>query len=163
MPFLIDGHNLIPKTPGLNLNSLDDEIQLIKRLQIFCQQNQKKIDVYFDNAPPGFQSTQKYGSVTAHFVRQGITADTAIRKRLASLGRSAKNWTVVTSDRVVQAEARNFHAKVIPSERFADEMLGVQQVDEDDPGNDSNVSLDQSEIQDWLQYFTGNGEDAESA
>ena len=28
MPYIIDGHNLIPNVPGLDLNKIDDEIQL---------------------------------------------------------------------------------------------------------------------------------------
>ena len=36
MPYLIDGHNLIPKL-GLRLESLDDEMELIAILQEFCR------------------------------------------------------------------------------------------------------------------------------
>ena len=159
MPYLIDGHNLIPKIPGLNLNSLDDEIQLIKRLQVFCQQKQKRAEVYFDNAPPGQATSQMYGPVTAHFVRQGITADTFIMKKLSTLGRAARNWIVVTSDRTIQAEARSYHAKVIPSDQFANEMLETHETDGDDPGMNSDVSLNKSEIHDWLKIFGSSGED----
>ena len=99
MPYLIDGHNLIPKIPGMNLGDIDDEIQLVKKLQEFCRQRRKKVEVFFDSAPPGGIRTQKFGRVTAFFITQGSTADTAIRSRLQKLGRAAKNWTVVTSDR----------------------------------------------------------------
>ena len=36
MPYLIDGHNLIPKL-GLRLDLPDDEMQLIGILQEFCR------------------------------------------------------------------------------------------------------------------------------
>ena len=115
MPYLIDGHNLIPKL-GLRLESLDDEMELIAILQEFCRMTRKGADVYFDGAPAPHAGTRKYGSVSAHFVRLGSSADEAIRRRLKSLGKSAKNWPVVTSDRQVQAEARAAQAGIITSE-----------------------------------------------
>ena len=36
MPYLIDGHNLIPKL-GLRLDSVDDEMELVAILQEFCR------------------------------------------------------------------------------------------------------------------------------
>src|SRR4026207_107874 len=98
MPYLIDGHNLIPKL-GLRLDSMDDEMELIPFLQEFCRRERKQVDVYFDGAPPAQAGTRKLGAVTAHFVRLGTTADDAIRTRLKTLGKSAKNWVVVSSDR----------------------------------------------------------------
>jgi predicted RNA-binding protein with PIN domain len=65
---------------------------------------------------------RRYGTLTAHFVRQGRTADDAIRDRLARLGASARKWRVVSSDRQVQAEARSHHAEAISSEEFARDL-----------------------------------------
>ncbi len=119
MPYLIDGHNLIPKVPGLSLQEMDDEQHLLEMLQEFCRRQRKQVEVFFDNAPPGGVRARNLGSVTARFVRQGTTADDAIRKRLANLGRAARNWTVVSSDQAVQAEARAVQAQPMPSESFA--------------------------------------------
>ena len=105
MPYLIDGHNLIPKL-GLRLDSMDDEMELVAVLQQFCRAEQRQVEVFFDGAPPNHAGTQKQAGVTAHFVPLGSSADHAIRKYLKRLGRSARNWTVVSSDRQVQAEAR---------------------------------------------------------
>jgi hypothetical protein len=33
MPYIVDGHNLIPKVPGLNLQDMEDELQLVELLQ----------------------------------------------------------------------------------------------------------------------------------
>src|SRR5690554_1297675 len=118
MPYLIDGHNLIPKL-GLRLDSIDDEQELIALLQEFCRLEQRKVEVFFDGAPPQHAGTRKIGRVTAHFVRVGNTADDAIRSRLKRLGRGAKNWTVVSSDRQVQAEAGAVQAEIMSSEAFA--------------------------------------------
>ena len=42
MPFLIDGHNLIPKL-GLRLDSFDDEVELINKLNEFCRITRKTL------------------------------------------------------------------------------------------------------------------------
>lgn len=152
MPYLIDGHNLIPKIPGLNLRKLDDEIALIELLQGFCQRTGKQVDVYFDNAPAGSAGKRKYGTVTAHFVRAGTTADNAIRLRLAQLKGAAKNWTVVSSDRQVQAEARSVGAQIIPSDGFAAELLKpTPRPSPAKPGLEAKLSP--GEVEEWLALF----------
>src|SRR5512140_502536 len=102
MPYLIDGHNLIPKL-GLRLDSFDDELELVGRLNEYCRLSRKTgLEVYFDNAAPGSPETRRMGLLTAHFVRKPRIADEAIRLRLKKLGKAARNWTVVSSDRSVQ-------------------------------------------------------------
>jgi hypothetical protein len=149
MPFLIDGHNLIPKL-GLQLKSLDDEDALILRLQEFCRQRHAQVEVYFDGAPPGVPTVRKAGSVTAHFVRQGSSADAAIEFRLARLGKQARNWTIVSSDLRVQAAARAVHAEVLSSEIFAGRMVssGLPV----GPSKRENM-LSPEEVDDWLNIF----------
>jgi hypothetical protein len=77
MPYLIDGHNLIPKT-GLRLDAVDDEMELIMMLQEFLRRSRREAEVYFDGAPPGEALTKRFGRVTAHFVPLGTTAESAI-------------------------------------------------------------------------------------
>ena len=153
MPYLIDGHNLIPKLPGLSLKSLDDEIQLIQRLQEYCRQSGKKAEVYFDNAPPGQGGTQVHGRVKAHFISAGRTADEAIIARLRSMRRDAKNWQVVSSDRQVIAAARSFHAQVISSEAFARTIQSAASKKFADPGVETDPTLDPEEVEAWLNLF----------
>lgn len=153
MPYLIDGHNLIPKIPGLSLRLMDDEIELIQKLQEYCRRSGKRVEVYFDNAPVGQARTQSYGSVKAHFVRSGRTADDAIVSRLRNLGRSAQNWTVVSSDRQVQSAARATHAKVISSDEFVGFLLTAELEESSDQGTDVDLSLSSSEIDEWLKLF----------
>ncbi len=82
MPYLIDGHNLIPKL-GLRLDSMEDEMELVALLQEYCRLTRRSgMEVYFDGAPAGQAGTRKMGPITAHFVRLGSSADEAIRKRL---------------------------------------------------------------------------------
>jgi predicted RNA-binding protein with PIN domain len=149
MPYLIDGHNLIPKL-GLRLDSIDDEMELVGILQEFCRREQRQVEVFFDGAPATHAGTRKLGSVTAQFVRLGTTADDAIRNRLKRLGKSAKNWTVVSSDRQVQAEARAVHAEVVSSELFA-AMLKQARDSVPKPGDERNLSP--KEVDDWLKLF----------
>lgn len=148
MPYLVDGHNLIPKVPGLSLSDVDDEIQLIDLLQSFCLKHRKKVEVFFDNAPPGQAPQQKTGLVTAYFISQGRTADDAIRSKLVKLGRNARNWTVVSSDHAVQAAAREVHAQVITSDAFAKELLREGGSKQDETG-----AIGEEEVEYWLNLF----------
>jgi predicted RNA-binding protein with PIN domain len=120
--YLIDGHNLIPKMPGLSLSDPNDEIRLVEMLQVFSRLRRKKIEVFFDGAPVGQAGARNLGSIRAHFVRLGQTADEAIRMRLDQLGPLARETLVITSDHRVQSEAKAHHAKFLDSELFAKEL-----------------------------------------
>jgi predicted RNA-binding protein with PIN domain len=149
MPYLIDGHNLIPKL-GLRLDSVDDEMELTAILQEFCRLERKQVEVYFDGAPTPHAGTRKLGTVTAHFVPLGTTADEAIRRRLRRMGKSAKSWIVVTSDRQVQADARAVKAEVISSDAFAKQLKGARDA-APKPADDRKLSP--QEVEDWLNLF----------
>jgi predicted RNA-binding protein with PIN domain len=149
MPYLIDGHNLIPKL-GLRLDSMDDEMELIVILQEFCRLEHKQVEVYFDGAPTPHAGTRKLGTVTAHFVPLGTTADNAIRKRLKKMGKSAKNWAIVTSDRQVQTEARAARAEIISSDAFAKQL---KQARDSAPKPSNDRKLSSQEVDDWLNFF----------
>jgi len=150
MPYLIDGHNLIPKL-GMRLDSMDDEEQLIPRLQEFCRLRRAQVEVFFDGAPAGQAATRKAGAVTAHFVRKGTPADAAIEGRLARLGKAARNWIVVSSDRRVQGAAKASHAGVLSSEEFALEMSRAQAIGNSKPKHDATLAPD--EVEEWLNIF----------
>jgi predicted RNA-binding protein with PIN domain len=154
MPYLIDGHNLIPKIPGLSLKTLDDEIQLIERLQEYCRKSGKKAEVYFDNAAPGQAGSRVFGRVKAYFISAGRTADDAIIARLRGMRREAKNWQVISSDRQVAAAARSFHAQVISSDEFARRMQSTASEEMADPGVETDPALDPEEVEAWLDLFS---------
>ena len=149
MPYLIDGHNLIPKL-GLRLDSMDDEMELIAILQEFCRRERKQVEVYFDGAPGSQAGTRKVGTVTAHFVPLGKTADHAIRHHLKRMGKNARNWIVVTSDRQVQAEARAVHAEIIASDSFA---KIVKPARDSVPKAEVDRKLSDDEVDQWLRVF----------
>ncbi len=151
MPYLIDGHNLIPHVPGLSLDRIDDEMGLVGWLQAFCRQKRTTVEVYFDRAPHGYPVTRRFGMVTAVFVREGMIADEAIRQRLGRLGKAARNWTVVSADRQVQAEARAARAKVVPSEAFAGELERLPAGKGGAPQGEKTLS--DAEVEEWMRLF----------
>ena len=153
MPYLVDGHNLIPHVRGIELSALDDELQLIDVLQGFCRSQRRQVEVYFDNAPPGSVGTRSHGAVKAHFVRQGKTADDAIQDRLVRLGKAARNWIVVSSDHAVQASARSAQASVLTSPQFAAQIASSPRTPRPDPGQQAEPPLNPDEIDNWLKIF----------
>ena len=157
MPYIIDGHNLIGKIPSLSLAAVDDEIQLIEMLQEFCQRLGKKVEVFFDNAPPGQLRAQVFGPVVARFIKETSTADEAIHKRLIQLGRESRNWTIVSSDHKVQASARAAKARVLTSEAFVKILGDTLKVDQAPFLEEKKPTPSPQEIEDWLKLF-----DAES-
>jgi predicted RNA-binding protein with PIN domain len=149
MPYLIDGHNLIPKL-GLRLDSPDDEMELIVVLQEFARLDRSALEVYFDGAPVGQAGTHKLGAVKAHFVRLGQTADAAIRSHLQKMGRAARNWIVVSSDREIQNAAHTFQAKIISSDEFA---KLIKQSLESTPKQADKI-LSRNELDEWMRIFS---------
>jgi predicted RNA-binding protein with PIN domain len=153
MPYLIDGHNLIPKIRGLSLDDLDDEQQLIEMLQEFCRLQRKQVEVFFDKASPGGTQAHNYGNLIARFIRQGSTADQAIHRKLTHLGREARNWTVVSSDLAVQSEAHAVQAHLMPSEAFADLLIQTLSESKRDPGDMSRQDMSKDELDEWMSFF----------
>lgn len=153
MPYLIDGHNLIPKF-GLRLDSIDDEMELVAILQEFARLKRQQVEVYFDGAPIGSAGARSLGTVRAHFIRLGQTADSAIRARLNKMGKSAKNWTVVSSDHEVQSAARVNQAQFISSEEFVRLTRNAMRSTPGSGGVDKKLS--EKEVDEWLQLFREN-------
>lgn len=152
MPYLVDGHNLIPKL-GLSLGDPQDELQLVERLQAFGRVNRAQVEVYFDGGQPGQRQTMKLGQVVAHFVRIGRTADSALEQRLSQLGRQARNWQVVSSDARVVNAARAVHARSVTSEQFALLVQQAHQVQQTGQKEDPALSADQ--LDEWMDLFKG--------
>lgn len=153
MPYIIDGHNLIPHIPGLSLKDLDDEKSLIAILQKFVSRRRSTLDVYFDGAPAARTGTQTHGLVRAHFITRDSTADQAIKNHLSRLGKSAKNWTVVSSDREILAEAKSSQCQILKSSDFA-----VMVLTDTSPSNSASDKNDQpdispGEVDYWLDQF----------
>ncbi len=157
MNYLVDGHNLIGKTPGLSLSMPDDEQLLIELLVRYAGQRRHTLEVYFDGAPPGQAGMRLFGRVRAHFIPERQTADAAIRARLSKLGRSATNWCVVSSDRAVQAAAREARARVISAEEFAQLMLTSTRGQGEQAEDSVDSAMSAAELREWLAIFKKKG------
>ncbi len=153
MNYIVDGHNLIAKMGGLALSMADDEERLIELMQRYSQHERGKFEVYFDGAPVGQAGIRRYGRVRAHFVPASSTADDAIRSRLAALGKAAGSWAVVSSDRSIQAAAREAHARVIKAEDFAEMVEAALQPSSAESNNKTDKQLSQAEVDEWLTIF----------
>jgi hypothetical protein len=149
MPFLIDGHNLIPHIRGLSLNQLDDELALLELLDGYFKRERKNATVFFDRAAPGGEQNIRRGFVTVHFTRLPLNADKAIRNTVKELGRSAANYTVVTSDMEVSDNAQRLGARVLSSAEFAQKLsIGGKQ-------NKSGKHEPVDDVDYWLKAFKG--------
>ena len=158
MSLLIDGHNLIPHVRGLSLQTIDDEERLIELLQVYCRVNNKSVLVFFDKAAPGHAGKRSHGRVTAQFVREGSTADAAIIQRLRKAKRAARNFTVVSSDRRVQLEARALGASITPSDHFARQLDHARyHASRIDP--DESITIRDGELEEWLRMFGTDSEE----
>lgn len=122
---VIDGHNLIPKIPGIQLSDPDDEEKLLEKVGEYCRLTRTRAELFFDGAPLGTNSQARHGMVNVHRVKLGTTADDAIIRYLQKAGHNARDFLVVSSDHRVQVESKALKSSVISSERFAQLMLQI--------------------------------------
>ena len=150
MPYLIDGHNLIPHIRGLSLDQIDDEMALIDMLEHYFQRIRKKAIIYFDHAQVGSEQDIKRAFLKVHFVRPPAIADDAILRHLKKLRGDAKNWVVVSSDQYVQRGAAKMGAQVLSSAEFAG-LLDQPPKNSNHPGPFKENPDD--DIDQWLRAF----------
>ena len=152
MALVIDGHNLIPKILGMSLADLDDEPHLIHLVQEYCRLRRNAAELFFDGALPGTPAGSGGGLVHVHSVRKGMTADQAMIDFLTAKGKSARNYTLVSSDRRVQTEARSLGCSLLSAEQFAADLMNTisQAVYHKKEQNDP---LSNEEVKNWLNIF----------
>ena len=149
---IVDGHNLIPKIPGLSLTDVDDENQLIQMLQEYCRLRRVEVECFFDKAPQGHPRIQRHGQVVAKFARPGKTADDEIKEQLKRLEKRARDWTVVSSDNSILVAARAARARILTSEDFSREIQAAFH-QSTLKGTSSEESLSVEEMEMWLRAF----------
>lgn len=152
MNYIIDGHNLIPKIPGFALSDPDDEQHLVELIYEYCRITRAHAELYFDGAPHAQKSPQGGGLVHTHYIRKGIAADDAIIAFLHQAGKNARNYTVVTSDHRIQAEARAVSSPVLLSEEFAREMV-TKFRSSTVAQSKGEPHLSSAEMDQWLEIF----------
>ncbi|HSB89956.1 MAG TPA: NYN domain-containing protein [Anaerolineales bacterium] len=152
MPYLIDGHNLVPQVPGLSLSDPDDEAQLVAVLQAFASRIRRRIVVYFDRRAGGLAPNLSRAGVQVHFVTPPKTADEAIRSHLEGLRGEARNWTVVSSDMEIRRSAQKMGAAWLSAADFARRLASTPGRKEREDKPDQPAS--DSEIREWERLFT---------
>lgn len=152
MTLVIDGHNLVPKIPGMHLTDLDDEVRLIQLVQEYCRLRRNNAELFFDGALPGMPGVKTGGLVHVHGIQKGLTADQAMIEFLSAKGKAAKNYTLVSSDRRVQAEAHSLGCTVISSDQFSAELVNtLSKISEQKKTQDKPLSA--AEVDEWLDVF----------
>jgi len=96
-------------------------------------------------------------NLIVHFVLSPRTADDAIIEHIQRLGREAPNWTIVSDDREIQAEARHARARLMSSSSFAQSLTSptFEALESEDEKPVEPVNAD--EIQEWEQLFKKQG------
>jgi predicted RNA-binding protein with PIN domain len=121
MPYLIDGHNLIPLL-GLQLSDPNDEAKLELMLQRYFARTGRQGTVYFDRQAPGGATGTSSRHLVVRFVAPPRTADDAIRAHLSRLRREARNWAVVSNDQAMRRAAERVGARWLSAAAFAEEV-----------------------------------------
>ena len=98
----------------------------------------------------------RISSSETHFVRQDSTADKAMINRLSRMGKDAKNWTVVTSDREILVEAKSAHSQILKSAEFALELRSVKSGISSDLDKQDTPEVSDGEVDYWLDQFERN-------
>ncbi len=147
MPYLIDGHNLIGRTPGLRLDEPDDERKLVGLLRDHLARLKKKGTVIFDRGTPGQTGSWSSHNLEVKFARPPQIADDLILARLRS-ARNPRGLIVITSDARLAAAARRAGAAVKDAGLFAREMLAPASL----PAQ-KEKGLSAAEVEAWEREF----------
>ncbi|MGQ9682646.1 MAG: NYN domain-containing protein [Anaerolineae bacterium] len=153
MPLLIDGHNLIGQLPDLSLSDPDDEQQLVERLWALQTRQRTEITVVFDpgtGAPllPG--GGERRGRLHILYAPPGQRADDLLLS-LIRRARDRRGCILVTSDRALQAQARQLGASIVPASEFA-RRLSAKAAPAQPSAKEQPPSAD--EVETWLRLFS---------
>ena len=153
MQWLIDGHNLIGQIPTLQLDDPHDEEKLLEYLRRYRARTGHTITVVFD---PGYTyrpaKIKKRGGITVQFAPHGKTADQIIIRRLKRI-KNPRGVRVVSSDQAVQRAARFAGVQIIPSQRFAQELLSLAPPSDTEQDSRADLKLSADEVEAWLEIF----------
>ena len=146
---LIDGHNLIGRSPSL---SLEDEERsreaLLRRVAAAQAGRREPVAVVFDGDRPGAAKETRFGGLTVVYAPAGRPADDEILRRLAASNPRAA--TVVTSDRDLGRRARQLGARVVSCEEFLERMAKPRGPR---PPRDGKPDGGADEVDQWLELF----------
>lgn len=145
---LIDGHNLIGRTPGLSLSREEESReQVLRRVAAAKGSGGERVVVVFDGNRPGSAKEQGFGGVRVVFAAAGRSADDEIVRRVE--GRNPRTVTVVTSDRQLGERVLSLGARWEGCEAFWARL---------DKRRAAPVPVEKpvagpGEVDEWLQVF----------
>lgn len=157
MHYLIDGHNLIARVPGLSLADPDDEAKLVQLLKRWAAADtRRKVTVIFDKGLPGGEAKHlSGGGVRALFAPDNRSADALLIRRIEGIDDPAQ-YTVVTSDGVILRAAQRRRVPTQRSEQFAVAMVNERTFPTAAPpaaDAHANPRLSPNEVNEWLELF----------
>lgn len=157
MNYLIDGHNLIARTPGLSLADPDDEAKLVRLLRRWTAADpRRKVTVIFDaGLPAGEAKHLSGGGVKAVFAPNNSTADAVLIRRIEAIG-NPPEFIVISSDGAVASAATRRRVAVQRSEDFAAAMMVDRRFGGDEktgPQRPDAPAMSSDEMREWLALF----------
>jgi hypothetical protein len=157
MHYLIDGHNLIARVPGLSLSDPDDEAKLVQLLRRWAAADaRRKVTVIFDKGLPAGEARHlSGGSVRAVFAPDNRSADALLLRRIEGIEDPAQ-YTVVSSDGAILRAAQRRRVPTQRSEQFATAMVNERTFPgAGRPAADprDNPTLSPGELDEWLTLF----------
>ncbi len=155
MHYLIDGHNLIAAMPDISLDDPDDEVKLILRLKSWAVARRKrKVTVIFDGGlPGGYEQRLSTSQINVIFAPEGRTADSLLIRRIKKVP-NPPEYTLVSSDRMIQEAAKARKMRFITSAEFTQKLTEKEQPAPKpikQPADEPALSSD--EIAQWLELF----------
>lgn len=157
MNYLIDGHNLIARTPGLSLEDPDDEAQLVQLLRRWAMADRRrKVTVIFDaGLPAGVDKQLSGGGVKVIFAPNNSSADAVLIRRIKAIG-NPPEYIIVTSDQEITKAAARRRVPVQSSEAFAAEMITDRRLKKDEAEQTERPdasAMGPEELKEWLAIF----------
>ena len=159
MPYLIDGHNLIPVL-GLRLSDPEDEAKLTLMLQRYFARTGRAGTVYFDRQAPGGAAGTSSRHLTVRFIAAPRTADDAIRAHLSRLHGEARNWDVVSNDQAIRHAAGRVGARWVSAAAFAAQLRRALQAG---AGEKPEASPSPEELAEFERLFRDRGKGTPSS
>jgi len=151
MPIIVDGHNLIGKMASISLADPEDEVKLVAKLAGHLLKSRQKGIVVFDKGAEGNLAPRLTGpNLQVIFAPPEGCADTIIMDMIRS-DPNPKGLTIVSSDNEIRRCARSRRAKLISSDKFADQ-LESRRARRRSKGKGSSASTD-IDVEEWLDYF----------
>lgn len=147
---LVDGHNLIGRTPGLSLSREESSReQVLRRIAAAKGSGGQRVVVVFDGNRPGSAKEQGFGGVRVVYAPAARSADDEILRRVEAS--NPRTVTVITSDRPLADQALGLGARWESCEAFWSRLH--RRRGSIDPVE--KHAADPDEVDEWLAVFGG--------